>query len=347
MDSERSVRLAPRADQIQKSSHVNQAIRMRLKVRWMFKVRCFLILPLILLCGLAGCQNPGPNAPSDAASTGQGKASVALQAPAWDAKFRSIWDDGAAEVSTYTTQRMRGGSLRKGTATVIVRRATFSEDDRVAEADNAQKAAQHDLFPVMQMNWVERYAVGLESCDEMTSSVVTLSSVDGRAPGTETKDDFSAQSWDGQLFHQLLFDTTGIRSHQYSFQKEGDEQTTLSYPRDGVAADALWFWARGMAAPRVDVGQERVVDLLPRLRDVREKRQPLSWYKATLTRRAGVPKGQEFLVRGEDGHTETFEVEDAAPFRVMHWENSDGEHAELVNSNRMKTWDVPAAVSRR
>jgi hypothetical protein len=216
----------------------------------------------------------------------------------------------------------------------VLRKATFSEDDRVAEADDAKTAPHGDLFPVMQMVWIEHYNVGAQTCEEMTTSVVALSTVEGRAAGTETKTDFSALSWDGQLFHQLLFDASGIRSHQYSFQKEGDEQITLSYPRDGVSADALWLWARGLAAPSVDVGQERVVDLLPRLRDAREQHQSLNWKKATLIR----PDWNQLKVQEEDGRTETFLMEKAAPFRVLHWQSSEGEQAELVNTTRMKSW---------
>jgi hypothetical protein len=309
------VRLAPRADQIQNRSQVKHAMRMMLNVSWLVifdreRVHC-------------------KESPAVPVTTG-----AALRAPAFDPDFRRTWDDGSAEVSTYTTERRRSGSLRKGTATIVLRRAVFSEDDRVAETDDAKAAPHGDLFPVMQMVWIEHYSIGAEVCDEMTTSVVSLSSVEGRAAGTETKTDFSSQSWDGQLFHQLLFDATGIRSHQYSFQKEGDEQITLSYPRDGVSADALWFWARGMAAPLLDAGQQRVVDLLPRLRDVREQHQALNWKKSTLVRTSAT----QFEVHGDDGAAETFVVEKVAPFRVMRWQSSGGEHAELVNTTRMKAW---------
>jgi hypothetical protein len=287
-------------------------------------------ITLILLCGLAGCQN---QAPKQAPAT-QVTAGAALRSPTFDADFHHIWDDGSAEVSTYTTERLRSGSLRKGTATVVLRRATFSVDDRVAESDDVKAAPHGDLFPVMQMVWIEHYVIGAETCDEMTTSVIALSAVEGRAAGTETKTDFSAQSWDGQLFHQLLFDATGIRSHQYSFQKEGDEQITLSYPRDGVSADALWFWARGMAAPLVDGSQQRIVDLLPGLRDVRERHAAMNWKKATLVR----ANAGQFEIHGEDGATETFLVEKVSPFRVQHWQSSEGEHAELVSTTRMKAW---------
>ena len=317
---------------------ISQGKRLHCKSR----VRHSFPFTIILLCCLAGCQNQSPKeAPTTQVTTGP-----ALRAPVLSADFHQVWDDGSAEVSTYNTERVRGGALRKGTATAVIRRATFSEDDRVAEPEDIKTAQHGDLFPVMEMMWIERYSIGAEPCDEMTTTVVALSPVEGRAAGTETKTDFSLQSWDGQLFHQLLFDATGIRSHQYSFQKEGDEQITLSYPRDGVSADALWFWARGMAAPLVDTGQQRIVDLLPRLRDVREQHQPLSWKKATLSRQSATQKNDQFTVREDDGGTETFLVEKAPPFRVMHWQSSEGEHVELVSTGRMKSWDQ-ATLQRR
>ncbi len=267
---------------------------------------------------------------------------TALRAPVFDAEFRRQWDDGAAEVSSYETVRLRDGALRKGTATVIVRRATYSEDERVPVENG--KAAPADGFPAMQMLWIERYAEGLENREEMTTSVVALQSVDGRVPGSATKADFSFHGWDGQLFHQLLLDATGVRSHQYSFfESEGDEQITLAYPRNGIAGDALWFWARGVAAPALTPGEQQDVVLLNRLRDARLQHHTLAWKGAALSRSGehAVRNGRvvdSYAVRKEDGSSELFVVEAAAPFRVLHWEESRGERADFLSANRLKSW---------
>ncbi len=297
----------------------------------------------VLLCFASGCGGERP---------ALAPVSAALRPPAYDADFRQRWNDGASEVSSYETARLRQGTLRAGAATCIVKRAAYAEDERVPA--QAVKNPQADVFPALQMNWVERYALERDDCEEMTTSVLALSSIEGRAPGTETKADFSSQSWDGQLFHQLLFDATGVRSHQYSyFENEGDEQITLAYPGDGVSGDALWFWARHMAAPAMKPGEQRTVFLLPALRDARSQHHALTWEKATLSRGAQPDSyrgraAEVFSVHAGNGYAETFLVEPALPFHVLHWENSRGEHADLLSSSRTKSWaEVPAPGDSR
>ncbi len=301
------------------------------------RTACLFLVASLCWMGTSGC---GPDRPASIAP------SHSLRAPVFDAAFHRLWEDGLSEVSTYDTARLRGGVLRKGAATSVMRRTRYSEDERVPI--ESAKTTQTDLFPVIQLNWIEQYAEGLESCEEMTTSAVALTSVDGRPTGSENKTDFSLQSWDGQLFHQLLFDATGVRSHQYSFfESEGDEQITLTYPNDGISGDALWLWARHMGAPSLAAGEQRSLEILPRLRDARSQHRALSWKKATLSHAsegkvaAGRPV-EVFSVRTDDGFSETFLVEPALPFRVIHWENSLGESADFLSSSRLGTWDQPA-----
>lgn len=302
------------------------------RVRRLFPSVLFVWIVLLESCGTP--QAPRENGP-------------ALRPSSYDSEFRRQWDDGAAEVSSYQTQRLRNGNLLKGTATMIVRRATYSEDERVP-VEPGKRTQPGDLFPAMEMSWIERYSSGLASGSEMTTSSVALTSVDGRVPGAETKADFSFLGWDGQLFHQLVFDSTDIRSHQYSyFESEGDEQIALPYPRDGVAGDALWFWARHMAAPALNSGEQHVVEMIPALREARERHLPLTWDRVTMSRSsapnlfAGKP-ADVFSVRGEDGRSETFLVEQAPPYRVLRWENSFGERADFLSSSRLPraSWPV-------
>jgi len=269
-----------------------------------------------------------------------------LRPPTFDADFRRTWDDGSAEISRYDTIRLRGGALVSGNAVAIVRRQTWSEDERVLNTDvNRPKT---DLFPAISMNWVERCGDGPQMRREMTTSALALSSIEGRVSGSVTKVDFSSQSWDGQLFHQLLFDATGIRSHQYSyFESEGDEQVTLSYPNDGVSADGLWFWARHMAAPALTASEERALPLLPSLSSIRSRHLPLNWKHALLSRsavhtNASGKEVEEWLVRLDGGDSQMFVVEATPPFRVIHWQHSSGERADLISSTR-EQYDGPGA----
>lgn len=265
---------------------------------------------------------------------------TALRAPIYDATFRDAWNDRSTEVCTYSLERLRDGKLRPASATALTRHAMYSEDERVPMDSNGKQ--NRDLFPAMQTNWIERYTDGPVTGEEMTTIAVTLTSVDGRVPGVASKVDFSFQGWSGQLFHQLLFDATGVRSHQYSyFANEGDEQITLAYPSDGVAGDALWFWARHVAAPALQPGEGQTVSLLPSLRSVREKHLPLQWRSARLQRAAqqrtvAGKQADVFTATQPDGKTQTFFVGAAAPFPMLRWENANGEHADLVSTSRLK-----------
>jgi hypothetical protein len=291
-----------------------------------FWFSAFLVLA-ILLIGCAG--------EPQAARDGQ-----ALRSPVYGQDFRDVWNDNSAEVCAYNTVRMRQGRLQKGSATAITRRLLYSEDERVPIDAKVHEQAR-DAFPAIEMNWIERTTSAPESAEEMTTSALTLTAVDGRVPGVETKTDFSFQGWDGQLFHQLLFDASGVRSHQYSyFANEGDEQITLAYPKDGVSGDALWFWARHMAAPLLNSGEKRAASILPALRDVREEHRQLNWRHAVLSRSAeqqkvGAHPAELCIVAFDDGETETFYVETARPFLVLRWTDSTGESADLVSTNRM------------
>jgi hypothetical protein len=287
------------------------------------------LLAITLLILAAGCGNDRPRLP----------VAKTLKAPTFDDEFRSIWNDGSSEVAVYDTVRLRGGQPRKGSATAITWRTTYALDERVAVSKKT--GAQGELFPAIQMNWIERYPTDGLPQQEMTTTVLALQSVDGHVPGVASKVDFSQQAWDGQLFQQLLFDATGVRSHQYShFENEADEQITLAYPGDGVSSDALWFWARRMAAPALQPGESKAVMLLVSPRDARTARRPMKWQRATLSRdlqkvSAGSPMSR-WTVEVEDGSRQQFLVHDSAPFAVEHWENSDGERADLVSIRRSK-----------
>ena len=243
-------------------------------------------------------------------------------------------------MAVYETARVREGAPRKGTATAVSYRSTYSLDDRVA-VSNPKSDRTSEQFPVMQMNWIERYAMDRMPQQEMVSSVLAVDSIDGHIPGLASKVDFSQQGWSGQLFHQLLFDASGVRSHQYSyFENEGDEQITLAYPNDGMSADALWFWVRGMAAPALQPGETKRVMLLNSLVEARTRHRALKWQRAVVgchpeTESVGKRTATRWTVDVEGGVKQVFLVEASSPFAVLHWESSEGERADLVSVRRI------------
>ncbi len=269
-------------------------------------------------------------------------------APTFDAAFWKQWGDGQAELSGYDLAFPRYGQLRRGVAVTIFVTETLSNTLRV-KADPG-KHPPNDEFPVMKLNLVEDYQTGVYDYNDMTSSFVALSPVNGRPAGSATKISFSSQEWCGHTFQQLLFDASAIRatSHSY-FDGEGDRQSQLDSPPEGIGEDELLLWARGMAAPRLAPGQSREIPLLSSLQASRQQHAPLSWRRATLSRavrqqQISGPLGkftvEVWTAAIAGGVTRTIYVEAAAPCRIIRWESSTGEHAELLGSRRMKYWEM-------
>jgi hypothetical protein len=256
-----------------------------------------------------------------------------------DASFWKTWGDGQAELAGYDLTYPRYGQLRKGVAVTIFVSETFSNQLRVKADEGKHPPA--DQFPVMKLNLVEDFQTGIYDYNNMTSSFVALAAANGRAAGSLTKVSFSGQEWCGNVYHQLLFDAQSIRSQQHSyFDGEADAQKQLAYPADGVSEDQLAFWARGMAAPVLAVGEKRVVMLLPSLQAVRQAHQPIDWKRATLSRSAGEKNTEVFRMKLQDGFERSFVVETAWPHRIVRWETSTGERAVLLKSTRLKYWQM-------
>ena len=187
----------------------------------------------------------------------------------------------------------------------------------------------------------------------MTSAFVALERFEGRAAGSPVKITFSSQEWCGHVWSQLLFDPSSARRalHSY-FDGEADRGGEAEYPEDGVPEDMLWFWARGLAAPSLEAGESVEVRLLPALKRARVRHEHSSWTPATLSRAAatervqapaGVFEVERWTATTADGYERTFLVEAAEPHRIVRWESSEGEKADLIAGERMQYWRMNSA----
>lgn len=312
----------------------------------------------LLALGLLGCStlDNTPAQPLEASP-------VPLQPLTFDTDFRKHWYDGKSEIAAYDLVASRYGEPRKGVAISIYVTETFAKSVRV-KSDGGRPRS--DEFPVMKLNLVEDFQTGIYDYNLMASVFVALSTVDGRPAGSPTKVVFSAQEWCGSLFHMLRFDASSIREtlHSY-FDGEADQENQLSYPKDGISEDALPLWARGMALPALSPGEKVELPLLSSLRTVRFYHLPVEWNRVTLSREAGaqsitVPAGtfEVEIFRAEikgdtsksgyphmaaqikDGFTKTFYVEKAFPHRIIKWETSTGDKAELLGVDRLVYWGL-------
>lgn len=279
---------------------------------------------------------------------GRREAPRSLPAPVFDKSFWQHWGDGKAELAAYDLVEPRYGEPRSGVAIAIFVTEPFSHSLRV-KADSG-KHDRSDIFPAMKLNLIKDYATGIYDYNVMLSSFVALEHSGGRSAGSAVKVSYSSQEWCGHVYSQLVFDPLGIHYDVHSyFDGEADQRQDLEYPQEGVAEDLLLLWARGMASPVLAPGQSWTGPLLRSLQFSRDRHTPPPWTRATLARAAAprqirVPAGEfeaeAFTANLTDGPSWTIEVEAAWPRRILRWETSAGQRAELVGAARLEYWKM-------
>lgn len=256
--------------------------------------------------------------------------------------FWDVWGDGRAELDHYALTTPRYGELRQGTAVLVFVTEDFTEGQRVKS-----DGGHGDEYPVWKLNDVRHFQTGIYDYEVMTSTFLRL---DGAAPlGQPVKVSLGVQEWCGHVYTQVEPGPAGLAWTQHSyFDGEGDQERTLALPADGVLSDALPQLVRGWVGALVEPGGEREVAGLPTLLHDRFAHVRPEWGRLTLSapaalRTVTVPAGTfevRELTAAQGDATTTWQVEVASPHRIVAWTRSDGEHAELVASERLPYWQL-------
>jgi len=285
----------------------------------------------VLVCGSAPPGAPPPTAPP--LSTASSNA------------FWGHWGDGKAEMNGYRLVQPRYGAPRTGSAVYIFVTEDFSDSLRV-KADPGKHPAS-DVYPVMKLNAVRHFQTGIYDYKVMTS---TFARVAGGWPVAKVS--FTSQEWCGHVYHQLLprGGTVDGVYHSY-FDGEADGEDRLPQPEGGVFEDALPILVRGWGSTYLQPGETRKVAYLPSLLRARLEHKGLGWGQATISRSAAtssvkVPAGSfdvtVWTVAEAGGPTATYQIETAAPHRLVRWSTSAGEEGSLLGSTRLAYWKLNA-----
>ncbi len=267
-------------------------------------------------------------------------------------KFWDTWGDAQAEVSVYDLVQKRYGELRRGEAVLIFVAEPHTRKTRVKpDPGNHPKK---DIFYVLKLNHLRTFQTGVYPYRIMSSIFTQVDPEGDRPRGSPSKVTFSSQEWCGQVFHQLRFDQKSLQSNSFSyFDKEADQSVRLPYPPNALVGDNLYVALRGILGVRIKPGERKSFDFLPTLAEVRLDHKPLAWSKARVHRAAlqtniDVPAGRYgvdlFTLTSAGRPTLKFWIESGPPHRVIAWEGSDGEKAELKGSERMKYWQLNKKV---
>ncbi len=264
--------------------------------------------------------------------------------------FWDHWGDGRAEIDRYDLVQPRYGELRDGVAVLVFVTEDLSRDTRVKFEGHG-----HDPFPVLKLNEIRDFTTGIYDYNTMRSVFVPL---DGSAPlGTPAKVSLSVQEWCGHVYEQWITEPGEARVERHSyFEGEGDQRRVVKLPPGVVFADAWPVLVRGLAGEVLGPGETVRRPWLTDTLAARFQHQPARVVQAEIARSADtepvdVPAGRfdawKVTVRA-DGDVRTAWVERDPPHRIVRWEVSTGERAELAASIREAYWtmnhnaDLPA-----
>ena len=274
-------------------------------------------------------------------------ACAAPEVPLYGPDFASVWHDGQAELAGYDLTYPRYGEIRAGTAVAITVTEPFTWSPRV-------KADGSDTFGVVKLNLAEDFPTGVYDYNLMTSAFVATAPVEGLPAGAPVKVTFTAQEWCGHAFQQAVFFPGKVEHVGFSyFDGEEHEEQAFKHRGPVLAEDALFLWARGLAAPAVAPGEGLEVALYRSAAVVRLLHEPQAIDEAELERtgstvemdtalgRITVRKATVEVDRDDaPGLEYAFWVEEASPHRIVKWTRSDGYEAVLTGVDRMPYWSM-------
>ena len=269
--------------------------------------------------------------------------------------FESRWQDGRAELDSYRLTVTRYGQPRVGRAVLIFVTEPFSRSRHVKVEDPTLRPA--DTFEALKLNLVRDFQTGVYDYHTMVS---LFTSSRDFAP---VKVAFSCAEWCGQVYEELVFDGGRVEQRLFSYFENQSATASFPVPAGGVLEDDLFILLRGLRSDFLAPGERRTVPFLASPFVRRLTHRPLAWSTATIERSrapeavrvpAGAFASDVYLVTTGDGRRARFDVERAAPHRVIRWAWSPAGGAtarpgnpgeamdtgELTGSDRLPYWKL-------
>ena len=256
--------------------------------------------------------------------------------------FWAHWSDGQAELATYRLTQPQYGEAREGTAVLVFVTERLDPATLIkTESDPSQGRA------VFKLNDMRDFQTGVYDYHTMTSTFLALEGPS--VPAVPLKVSTSVQEWCGHSWERLRFDARRIQrmAHSY-FEGEGEQDTTWRYPAEPVVLDALPLTLRADRERILDPSGSRDVMWLARRVEARLTHERARWRSGQLTRhddRVERTVGDEtvtceaWTLTAEEASI-TWWIEESMPHRLIGWQTSTGESAQLITTQRMAYWEA-------
>jgi len=266
---------------------------------------------------------------------GVGGSPAASASPA----FWKAWGDGKAELSGYTVTTNRYGAPREARVALIY--VTEPMDRRNWIKDDAGDVPPAERVNVVKLNHVLKFQTGIYPYSVMTS---VFAPVDGADPErfAPSKIVMSAQEWCGQVYQKVMPAAAGFDNELHSyFHADGDGDATVKAPPGALYEDALLIQLRELDGPFAK-GKDWAGTIVPSLWAQRKKHAALTPVAAAIHRedatRDGTPVTRFTLTYGNA--STTYDIEKAAPRRVLAWKTKDGDEARILKTTRLPYWQL-------
>lgn len=185
--------------------------------------------------------------------------------------FAKYWNQGKAELTSYSLHQVRYGEMRQGVAVIIFVTEDFSKSKEVKLDDSP--SAGKDAVHVLKMNMMKKFTTGIYPYSMMMS---VFTPVVGRSH--PLKITVSSQEWCGQAFTQLNRKDNSYQVKLYSyFEKEGDQEN--KFPVGTLLEDDIWTMIR-LHPDQLPTGQIRII---PGLLTQRLTHEPIEIDEATAS----------------------------------------------------------------
>jgi len=274
-----------------------------------------------------------------AAALACGGVSSAGPAATASSAFWTAWGDGKAELSGYAVTTSRYGAPREGRLVLIY--VTEPMDRRNWIKDDDGDVPPSERVNVMKLNHVLKFQTGIYPYSVMTS---VFAPVDGSQAQrfTPAKIAMSAQEWCGHVYQKVIPSPEAFASELRSyFHAEGDRDTTVKTAPGTLYEDALLIQLRELDGPFAD-GKNWAGSIVPSLWAQRKRHGALEPVAATIKRQEAIRDGAAVtrFILAYGSVATTYDVEKAAPRRVLSWKTTDGDEARLLKTARLPYWQL-------
>ena len=254
----------------------------------------------------------------------------------WSSGFgtAALWNDGAAEVSTYEAVDVKYGTPRSSRAVLIV----VAEDlDRARLVKSDSPAGEPATVRVLKLNHLRSIPTGTYAYQQMLS-VFAAARSERLEPVKLT---MTSHEWCGNSFAEWRRDRGRLDIRSY-FETPGDTEVALS-DEGAVFYDALPLQLRALDFEKTRSGRLRVIESVFTSRPL-----PPQIEEASVdVSRAAPPSGPWRVTVRRGVRADTFDFETAFPHRLSAWQRSDGGSLKLKGSERFRYWEQNAPGDER